>query len=159
MRHIKVLILPLIFIFQWSYSHAQEESIQWINFEQLEDSLAIKPKKVFIDFYTDWCSYCKKMDKKVFTKAEVIEKINKEYYAVKMDAETRDSIRFDGQVFINRQSSRGKAGIHDLALLLANRNGQFAPPTMLVLNPDFEMLDRRFEYLYSEKLLDWLKRF
>ncbi|UCS91785.1 thioredoxin family protein [Echinicola marina] len=159
MQHIKVLILAFIFTFQCSYSHAQEASIHWISFEQLEDALELKPKKVFIDFYTDWCSYCKKMDKKVFTKAEVIEKINKEYYAVKMDAETQDSIRFDGQVFINRQSSTRRPGIHDLALLLANRNGQFAPPSMLIMSPEFKILDRRFEYLYSEQLLEWLNRF
>ncbi|WP_215224107.1 thioredoxin family protein [Echinicola shivajiensis] len=159
MYYTKVLILASIFTFQWSFSHAQKGAIQWISFGRLEDSLEVKPKKVFIDFYTDWCSYCKKMDRKVFTKAEVIEKINKEFYAVRMDAETQDSIRFDGQVFINRQSSKRRAGIHDLALLLGNREGQFAPPTMLILNPEFELLDRRFEYLYSEKLLDWLKEF
>ncbi|WP_186755321.1 thioredoxin family protein [Echinicola salinicaeni] len=159
MHYIKALILSLIFTFQWSQSPAQEASIQWISFEQLEDTLEVKPKKVFIDFYTDWCSYCKKMDRKVFTKTEVIKRINKEYYAVRMDAESQDSIRFDGQVFINRQSSKRKAGIHDLALLLGSRKGQFAPPTMLILNPEFELLDRRFEYLYSEQLLDWLNRF
>ena len=67
--------------------------VQWISFEQLEDSLAVKPKKVFIDFYTEWCTYCRKMDKKVFTKPAVASLLNEEYYAVKMDAETADTGR------------------------------------------------------------------
>lgn len=139
---------------------AQDEpSIEWLSFEQLEEALANEPKKVFIDFYTDWCSYCKKMDKKVFTRPEVINAINEDFYAVRMDAESRDSITFEGQVFFNRLATDKRPGVHDLALLLGQRDGQFAPPTLLVLNEDFKILDRKFEYLYSEKLLRWLKGF
>ncbi|MBD8489955.1 thioredoxin family protein [Echinicola sp. CAU 1574] len=136
-----------------------QESIHWLSFEQLEDSLAKQPKKVFIDFYTDWCTYCKKMDRKVFTKPEVIQKINTEFYAVRMDAENRDTIQFDGHVFFNRLATDKRAGIHDLAMLLGQRNGIFAPPTLIILENEFKVLDRRFEYLYSEKLMEWLSSF
>lgn len=156
------LCILLLFVLFCSYSHVQAQerpTIEWLTFEQLEDSLAKEPKKVLIDFYTDWCTYCKKMDKKVFTRPEVINAISEDYYAVRMDAESNDSIIFEGQVFLNRLATKKRAGVHDLALLLGQRDGQFAPPTLLVLNEDFKILDRRFEYLYSEKLLNWLAEF
>ena len=40
---------------------AQENSINWLNFEQLEDSLTVNPKNVFIVFYADFlCTYTEK---------------------------------------------------------------------------------------------------
>ena len=62
-----------------SLSAQNTESVRWLTFEQLEDSQAVKPKKVFIDFHTNWCTYCRKMDKVVFTKPEVIKLLNEEY--------------------------------------------------------------------------------
>lgn len=136
---------------------AQAQRINWLSFEQLEDSLSASPKKIFIDFHTDWCTYCRKMDKEVFTKPAVVEAINSQFYAVKMDAETTDSIRFDGRVFINRQAQNQRRGIHELALLLGQRNEQFTPPTMVLLDENFRVVDRHFEYLDSRKLLKFLK--
>ncbi|AWW29324.1 thioredoxin family protein [Echinicola strongylocentroti] len=154
----KTLLLPFMVMTGLFTSHqaAGQEEIDWLTFEQLEDSLEIAPKKVFIDFYTDWCTYCKKMDKKVFTDPEVISTINSTYYAVKMDAESRDTVHFDGQALINRQATDNRPGIHEMALLLGSRNGKFTPPTLILLDEDFRVIDRRFAYLYSKELLKWI---
>lgn len=137
---------------------AQNKSqVQWISFEQLEDSLRVNPKSVFISLFTEWCTYCRKMEKEVFTKPAVTQVLNDKYYAVKMDAETTDTIRFDGQQFVNRHRTKRKKGIHELATLLGQRNGQFTPPTMLVLDPTFTIKQRYFEYLHTKKLLKALE--
>ncbi|AGA80236.1 thioredoxin family protein [Echinicola vietnamensis] len=158
----KTLLLPIMLLTSvltglHPTAHGQEK-INWLTFEQLEDSLRLAPKKVFIDFYTDWCTYCKKMDKKVFTDAAVITTINREYYAVRMDAETRDTVRFDGLDLVNHQATDKRPGIHDLALLLGGRNGKFTPPTLILLDEAFRVIDRRFEYQHREKLLHWLQQ-
>lgn len=151
-----VTLILLLFHFLSCAVNAQEK-VQWLTFEQLEDSLETAPKKVFIDFYTDWCSYCKKMDKTVFTNPAVIQALNREYYAVKLDAETQDTIRFEGQLLVNRQATKRRAGIHDLAVLLGSQNGDFVPPVFLLLDENFRVIDRRFEYMSSEKLLKWME--
>ena len=132
---------------------AQEDEVQWLSFEQLEDSLAIKPKKVFIDFYADWCAYCKKMDAAAFKDEKVISKLNSDFYAVKMNAETKDTITFGGENFINKQVGKSRIPTHEIALLLASRENQpFTLPAMVILNEKFEITDRYFEYLSPKKL-------
>ncbi|MEM8894160.1 MAG: thioredoxin fold domain-containing protein [Bacteroidota bacterium] len=128
-------------------------SVQWLTFEQLEDSLITQPKKVFIDFYTEWCTYCRKMDKVVFTKPEVVELLNNEYYAVRFDAETKEEITFGGTQLINDQVDKSRQPVHQIAQLLALSQGQFAPPTMVILDEEFNVTARYFEYMDSKKIM------
>ena len=131
--------------------------INWISWEQLEDSLVEKPKKTFIFFHADRCAYCKKIDRVVFTKPEVIKKINKEFYAVRMNVETTDTIHFDGQIFTNKQHLTKRNGVHQLPLLLATRpNKPFSLPVTLIFNEDFTVEKRIFEYYTSTLLLGFL---
>lgn len=138
---------------------AQEAEIQWLSFEQLEDALAQKPKKVFIHFYTDWCAYCKKMDKAAFKNPQVVSKLNKEFYAVKMNAESTDSIQFGGDWFVNQQIGTSRNPTHQIPLLLASKeNHPFSLPAMVFLNEKFEITDRHFEYLSPKQLLNLLEK-
>ena len=56
-----------------------------------DDGLASakKAKKlVMVDVYTDWCGWCKKLDKDVYTDKPVIEKVAKDFVAVKLNPES-----------------------------------------------------------------------
>lgn len=127
------------------------QDIRWMDFEALEDSLERKQKPVVLYFHTDWCAYCRKMDKRVFTREEVAELLNEHYYAVKMDAETTDTIYFEGQAFVNRSAGRKRDGIHELAQIFSRETG-FVAPTFIVLDENFRVKEARFEYLHSEHL-------
>ena len=143
-------LVALVFMYQGT---AQEDSIHWLSFEQLEDSLASKPKKVFIDFYADWCAYCKKMDKAAFKDKNVISLLNSEYYAVKMNAETTETIVFGGDSYSNKEIGQKRNPTHEIPLLLASRkNRPFSLPAIVILNEKFEITDRYFEYLSPKKM-------
>ncbi|WP_350284321.1 thioredoxin family protein [uncultured Croceitalea sp.] len=145
-------VYGLLLCFFWQGT-AQERKINWLSFEQLEDSLAVRPKKVFIDFYADWCSYCKKMDGAAFKDEKVIAALNTNFYAVKMNAETKAKISFGGDTFINKEIGKKRNPTHEIALLLASRtNRPFSLPAMVILNERFEVTDRYFEYLSPKKL-------
>lgn len=147
------LISILIFILTPLATFSNENKVNWLTFEQLEDSLATNPKKVYINFYTDWCSYCKKMDKEVYTKQEVIENLN-EYYAVKFDAQSEDLITFGGQDFVNDQVEKSRTPVHQIAQILATRDDNFVPPAVVILDENFVVSDRFFEYLDSKTLIN-----
>lgn len=74
------------------------------------------PKKIFLDIYTGWCGWCKKMDATTFKDEDVVKAINKYYYPIKLDAEMPESITFNGHEFINPNPKpvRGRRGTHQL---------------------------------------------
>jgi thioredoxin-related protein len=132
-------------------------SVNWLSFEQLSDSLSRFPKPTFIFFETDWCVYCKKMEKQVFTNPELINLLNKEYYAVRLDAESTDTIYFDGRQFSNLVGKKRRGQYHELAKLLGKRGDEFSAPVLLVLDENFYVKERYFEYLDSKRLLRILR--
>ena len=151
-KRVATFIFLLVFI-NVLQLHAQKNTVNWISFEQLDDSLAVKPKKVWISFYADWCSYCKKMDKTAYKDPKIISVLNSEYYAVKMDAETKDPIVFEGKKFINEELGKKRRATHQIPLLLASRKGRpFSLPAMLILDENFQVIGRYFEYLSPKKM-------
>ncbi|MCX2744257.1 DUF255 domain-containing protein [Mangrovivirga sp. M17] len=76
---------------------AQDSDINWLTPEQLEAKVKEEPRKIFFDVYTDWCGWCKVMDKKTFSDPEVVEYVNENFYAVKLDAESQETFNFMGQ--------------------------------------------------------------
>src|SRR6476620_4757887 len=86
-----VLILSCI-SFNGCAQEKQKDEIKWMNWN---DAMALSqksPKKIFVDTYTDWCGWCKRMDASTFTDTAVAHYINKNYYAVKLNAENKDSL-------------------------------------------------------------------
>lgn len=151
------MILSAVLLFTQGVS-AQDQSVAWLNFEQLEDSLAVEPRPVFISFYADWCAYCKKMDRVAFRDPKVITRLNRDYLSVRMNAETRDTIVFGGQTYVNREFGRKRNPTHEIPLLLATRESYpFSLPAMILLNEEFEITGRYFEYLSPEELSEILK--
>lgn len=131
----------------------QEEAVNWLSFEQLNAALLEEPKKVFIAFYADWCSPCLLMQKEVFTNKAVIKELNKNYYAVKMNVETTDSIYFGNRLFINERTNR-RNPIHQIPLLMAQqKNKPFSVPAMVFLDENFKAIARYFQYLNTRQFL------
>lgn len=80
MRRISIF---LIFIFGSFFLNPSElmaqkpDRISWLTFDQLDDSLALNPKKVFVNFTADWCTYCHEMEKTTFADSVVIQRLNR----------------------------------------------------------------------------------
>ena len=151
---ISFLLISLLYFATTTNMHGQQkDQINWISFNQLNDSLKVHPKKVFVNFYAYWCVYCKEMDRTTFQNKEVIKRLNEKYYAVKMNIETEEKIIFGGQTFVNNRIKKVNP-VHEIALLLASRkNKPFSLPAYLVFNEKFEAEARYFQYLDVPALL------
>jgi len=124
-----------------------QQQVNWITFNQLNDSLALKPKKVFVNFYADWCTICKQMEQSAFTDFAVVNELNTNYYAVKMNIESTDTIVFGNQTFVNKRQEKLNP-IHEIALLMASRkNKPFSVPAFILLDEQFVAKARYFQYM------------
>lgn len=117
----KVYIFLLFIFFEISsFSQTIKDSIKWISIEDAGQKFAKKQKPIMIYFYKQNCDSCRKQEKTTFSNPEVANYINILFYPVKVDAETKDSLKFfDGKYYYNS----GKNGqIHDLANQLAGND-------------------------------------
>ena len=128
------------------------KNVEWITFEEAiaETTKAFqegrKPKKMFLDIYTDWCGWCKKMDAETFEQPEIAAYLNKHFYPIKFNAEQKDSIVFAGQTF--KYVPNGRRGYHQLAAALLG--GKMSYPTVVFAHfnkNNFELLQRIPGYL------------
>lgn len=159
MKNSLIYLFLIVLVGSFNPMRAQENAIRWLSFEQLEDSLAVAPKKVFIDFYADWCAYCKKMDRVAFRDPQVISRLNEDYYAVRMNAETGDTIVFDGQAYTNPDFGKKRNPVHEIPWLLASREGvPFSLPAIVILDEAFQVMERYFQYIPPKKMREILDR-
>ena len=94
---IQLLIIVTFIISFSSIANAQNDGkINWLTIEEAQELGKDDPRKVFIDVYTDWCGWCKRMDASTFSDEEVVNYVNENYYAVKLNAESSNKISFNG---------------------------------------------------------------
>jgi thioredoxin-related protein len=113
-----------------------DEKIRWYSFEEAVELSRKNPRKILVDVYTDWCGFCKKMDAETFGNAQVASYINKHFYPVKLNSETRDTIKFQGHSFINE--GEGRRSAHQLSIALLQ--GKMSYPSIVYLNEKLELL-------------------
>ncbi len=75
-----------------SKAGADSKSIVWEpTFEGAMQRARAENKPIFIDFYTDWCSVCKSLDREVLP-AEAVVSESRNWVAIKINAEKRPDV-------------------------------------------------------------------
>ncbi len=74
-----------------------DSEIQWVALDDLQELNKKEPRKVFIDIYATWCGPCKLMDKKTFADPTIVEYVNDNYYAVKLNGEGKKQVSIFGK--------------------------------------------------------------
>ncbi|MEI8059550.1 MAG: DUF255 domain-containing protein [Ferruginibacter sp.] len=129
MQKVKYLLalitLPILLS---SFTIPKKEKIKWLTISELGQAYANQPKPIIIDVYTNWCGWCKVMDKETYGNEKVISYINQNYYAVKFNAETKDTVELAGK----RYGFNTVYKANELAVYLLF--GQMGYPTTVLLS-------------------------
>jgi uncharacterized protein YyaL (SSP411 family) len=103
--------------------------IRWLSLAEAQALQAKDPRPILVDLYTDWCGWCKVMDRKTYGHAEVAKYISDRFYPVKINAESREALQWRGKTYGYNAGAR----IHDFAIFLTN--GQLSFPHTVFLSP------------------------
>lgn len=130
-------LLTILFVLSSLFVNGQNDKINWMTFDQAIKKAEKKPKKIFMDMYTDWCGWCVKMDQATFTDPVIIAYMNKNFYAVKFDAERQDTVVFMDRSFVNANPGK-KRSSHQLAQALMQ--GKMSYPSYVFMDEDLNVI-------------------
>ncbi|WP_258097973.1 thioredoxin family protein [Marinoscillum pacificum] len=143
-----VLRLTFLIGFIGLASITQAQEVKWMSFEEAVEASKKEPKKLLIDVYTDWCGWCKKMDKEAYANESIAAYINETFYPVKFDAEQKEDIEFDGHTF--KFVASGRRGVHQLAAALTNNKLSY--PTTVFMDEEFRIIQPIPGYMTAQSM-------
>jgi len=108
------------------------EQIHWLSIDELQEKMKMEPRKVYVDVYTGWCGWCKKMEASTFQNKSLIKYMNNNFYAVRLDAETKDTIDFMGKKYFFNPANRANTFAVELL------KGQMSYPTSVLMLENFQ---------------------
>lgn len=142
---IKITEMKKIFLFIASISlsgncFAQQKTtsaineLKWLTIQEAYNLTQKEPRKTIVDVYTVWCGWCKVMDRETYTNPAIIEYLNKNFYMVKLDAESKQDIIIGS----TKYSYDANSGANQAAAALLQ--GKMSYPTTVFLDAQYNMI-------------------
>ncbi|HWB63277.1 MAG TPA: DUF255 domain-containing protein [Chitinophagales bacterium] len=109
---------------------AEGSLVKWMTLQEAMEKVKTQPKPLLVDFYTSWCGWCKQMMRTTYADPNIASYINQNFYPVKFDAETKDTVEYLGQKY--GPNGVGKNATNTLAIKMLQ--GKLMYPTILFMN-------------------------
>ncbi len=129
-------------------THAQNDKVNWIEIDKAFEANAKTPRKIFIDVYTDWCGWCKKMDENTFSNPVIATYLATKFHAVKFNAEGTKEIIYKGKVY--KSTGRGPRSPHEFAIALLQ--GRLSYPSIVFMDENNNLITYISGYLTPDQL-------
>ncbi len=134
------IILIAIFFLTGSKADAlasDHSKVNWLTIEEAQELFNEEPRKIFVDVYTDWCGWCRRMESETFSHPRIAEMLNTYFYPVKLNAEQEDPIVFQGVTYENENIGQRRA-THNFAIAVLQ--GQMSYPSVAFFNEQMQLI-------------------
>ena len=179
MRNLYHIFLILAIIFVWSCSGSESESLAqnskdkkitkakeevvWMSFDDGITKGVKENKNILVDFYTDWCPWCKVMDEKTFKEKKVAAKLKERFATVRINAESSSEYaNFKGKKYSNMELTRAfqVTGFPSLAFISPQKEIITVIPGYIPAEQFYYILDFIDKECYKKKmsLEEFIKR-
>lgn len=115
-----ICILLIILFSSWGRATADSTKVRFYTFNKGIDKAKKEKKMIIIDFYTDWCHWCKVMEKETFNEKKVAAYLKENYVCIRINAEdTKEEIEYQDKKYnpIQFTQAFGVRGFPSLAFL------------------------------------------
>ncbi|MDB5034436.1 MAG: hypothetical protein JWQ98_1677 [Chlorobi bacterium] len=125
--------------------NANPSELEWKTIAQALEDAPKQEKLIVLDVYTDWCGWCKRMDKDTYADSTVRAYLNQHFIPSKMNPEKDGKLTYEGKEYT--QGEFGQAlGIHGY-------------PATVFFDKDGKVLTSVPGYIKSAEFLRILKYF
>ncbi|MDF1545251.1 MAG: DUF255 domain-containing protein [bacterium] len=90
---------------------SESTGIQWMAYDDGLVKAKAEDKHVLIDFTTTWCGWCKKMEASTFVDPQVVQMLNDNFVAVKVDGDSKKELDIEGYKISERDLTRAEYGV------------------------------------------------
>ncbi len=141
MKALKITLLLIGFTITLKGQH-DNGLVKWLTIKEAQEQYKTQPKPFIIDVYTDWCGWCKHMMKTTYSNPNIANYINTYFYPIKFDAETKDTIEYNGKIY--KPTSKEPKTPHELAIKFLGTSMSY-PSTIFVSNNfEYNLLSQGF---------------
>jgi len=113
--------------------------LKWRKFEAGLAEAKKSGKKILLDVYTDWCVWCKKLDKEVYGNEKIAEYLNNQYVLIKLNAESKVKVKYKGEKLTEMELAQGF--------------GVKGYPTIIFLEPNADAINKLGGYVGPDEFL------
>ena len=71
--------------------------VTWRSWDRGLEEARAAGRPVLVDVYTDWCGWCKRMDRDVYARADVRDYLGRRFVTVRLNAESGESVAWQGR--------------------------------------------------------------
>jgi thioredoxin-related protein len=77
----------------------EKAAVPWLTVLQAQTKWDAEKRPVLVDVYTEWCVYCKVMDKTIWANPQVAAYVKQYFYPIKFNAESKEPASWMGKTY------------------------------------------------------------